>query len=94
LQFRELHHAAFRLNQRYTCHGEADQWNCQPSSDNCGRDGSQEIDLRRGPENGMILANPKTSLPVVDLCSEAKGPTKSDDKIFRLSPMPLSACGL
>jgi hypothetical protein len=42
----------------------------------------------------MILANPKTSLPLVDLCSEAKGATKSDDKIFRLSPMPLSACEL
>jgi hypothetical protein len=86
--------ASKSLNQRYTCHGEADQWNCQPSSDNCARDGSQEIDLRRGPGNGMILANPKTSLPLVDLCSEAKGPTKSDDRIFRLSPMPLSACGL
>jgi hypothetical protein len=86
--------ASKSLDQRYTCHGEADQWSCQPSSDNCARDGSQEIDLRRGPGNGMVVANPKASLPLADLCSEAKGATKSDDKIFRLSPMPLSACGL
>jgi hypothetical protein len=34
--------------------------------------------------NGAILlANPKTGLPIVDMCApEGKGSTRSDDKIF------------
>jgi hypothetical protein len=87
--------ASKNVAQRYSCQGEADQWKCAPSSDACTLDtNAREIDLRRDLNNGMILANPKTSLPIVDLCSSEKGPTKSDDKIFRLSPMPLPACGL
>jgi hypothetical protein len=82
------------VSQRYSCRGEADQWKCSPSSDDCTSD-SLEIDLRRDLNNGVILANPNTSLPLVKLCSsDVKLPTKSDDKIFRLSPMPLSACGM
>jgi hypothetical protein len=42
-----------------------------------------------------LLANPKSGLPIVDMCAaEGKGFTRSDDKIFRLNEMPLSACGL
>ncbi len=89
------HGASKSLTQRYSCQGQADQWTCSALSDACTLDNNaREIDLRRDLNNGMILANPKTSLPIVDLCESDKGPTKSDDKIFRLSPMPLSACGL
>jgi hypothetical protein len=43
----------------------------------------------------VLLANPKSGLPIVDMCApEGKGITRSDDKIFRLNEMPLSACGL
>jgi hypothetical protein len=88
--------ASKSLTQRYYCNGEADQWKCLASSDACSLDSNAlEIDLRRDINNGMILANPKSALPVADLCeSDVKGPTKSDDKIFRLNPMPLSACGM
>ncbi|WP_395383686.1 hypothetical protein ACHMW4_07985 [Mesorhizobium sp. UC22_110] len=39
----------------------------------------------------MMLANPKESLPLADLC-QAGGNTKSDDRVFRLEAMPQSAC--
>ena len=95
--------------QRYDCSGEADQWKCLATDAACGISDSieYEIDLRRDLNNGMILANPMSALPIVDLCkpdgtgsfvptqeAEGKVLTKSDDKFFRLSPMPLSACGL
>jgi hypothetical protein len=89
--------ASKSLAQRYRCQGQGDQWECSASSsDACTLDGAGlAIDLRRDLNNGMILANPRSALPVVDLCGSGEpGPTKSDDKIFRLSPMPLSACGL
>ena len=80
--------ASKNVSQRYDCHGEGDQWRCSVC-------GALEIDLRRDLNNGMILANPNSALPIADICeSDAKGATKSDDKIFRLNPMPLSACGL
>ena len=41
----------------------------------------------------MMLANPNSSLAIVDLCSKAAdGKTVSDDKVYRLQPMPQSAC--
>jgi hypothetical protein len=78
----------------YVCQGEADQWNCAPSSD-CDLE-RREIYLRRGAGGTLIVANPKSGLPLVDTCaaSETAGSTRSDDKIFRLTPMPLSACGM
>jgi hypothetical protein len=88
--------ASKNVSQRYNCNGEGDQWQCSPSSGDCSGGGvGNEIDLRRDLNNGMILANPISSLPIVPLCqSDDRIPTKSDDKIFRLNPMPLSACGL
>jgi hypothetical protein len=83
--------ASKNLTERFDCQGEADQWKCSTSSSAC----SLEIDLRRDLNNGMILANPNKSLPILAICeSDVKAPAKSDDKIFRLSSMPLSACGL
>jgi hypothetical protein len=80
----------------YFCQGEADQWRCSPTTAAGGCDIAQkEIFIKRGVDGTMMLANPKSALPIVDLCSPGgKGSTRSDDKVYRMSVMPLSACGL
>jgi hypothetical protein len=82
--------------QNYSCDGEGDQWRCVATA----KEGAascdlseKEIYLRRGVNGTMMLANPNSSMPIADMCSTS-GKTKSDDKVFRLDPMPLSACGL
>ncbi|TIU26983.1 MAG: hypothetical protein E5W38_26425, partial [Mesorhizobium sp.] len=84
------------VTQTYTCQGEADQWRCSASSkmSDFACDISQkEIFLKRGAGGTMMLANPNSALAIVDLCSKAAGgKTKSDDKVYRLNPMPQSAC--
>jgi hypothetical protein len=84
------------VTQVYNCEGEADQWRCVASakmSDFSCDLAAKEIYLRRGANGTMMLANPNSSLPIVDLCSKAAdGKTKSDDKVYRLEPMPQSAC--
>ena len=53
----------------------------------------KEIFLKRGANGTMMLANPNSSLAIVDLCSKAaEGKTQSDDKVYRLESMPQSAC--
>ncbi|TKB21238.1 MAG: hypothetical protein E5V75_04080 [Mesorhizobium sp.] len=85
-----------KVTQTYTCQGEADQWRCSASSkmSDFACDISQkEIFLKRGAGGTMMLANPNSALAIVDLCSKAAGgKTKSDDKVYRLNPMPQSAC--
>ncbi|TGQ33222.1 MULTISPECIES: hypothetical protein [unclassified Mesorhizobium] len=85
-----------KVTQTYFCQGEADQWRCAASakmSDFSCDIAQKEIFLRRGANGTMMLANPNSSLPIVDLCSKvAEGDTRSDDKVFRLTPMPQSAC--
>ncbi|TGQ51068.1 hypothetical protein EN836_26385 [Mesorhizobium sp. M1C.F.Ca.ET.193.01.1.1] len=85
-----------KVTQTYSCQGEADQWRCSASSkmSDFACDISQkEIFLKRGASATMMLANPNSALAIVDLCSKAAGgKTKSDDKIYRLNPMPQSAC--
>jgi len=81
--------------QSYTCDGEGDQWRCVATGRTSGADcdvSAREIYLRRGAGGTMMLANPGAGLPVADLCS-AGGETTSDDKVFRLDPMPQSQCG-
>jgi len=83
-----------KVTQTYSCQGEADQWRCAASSkmSNFSCDISQkEIYLKRGANGTMMLANPNSSLAIVDMCS-ADGKTKSDDKVYRLEAMPQSAC--
>ncbi|RWL92131.1 MAG: hypothetical protein EOR68_27110 [Mesorhizobium sp.] len=84
------------VTQTYSCQGEADQWRCSASSkmSDFSCDISQkEIFLKRGPNGTMMLANPNSAVAVVDLCSKAAdGKTKSDDKVYRLQPLPQSAC--
>ena len=85
-----------KVTQTYSCQGEADQWRCSASakmSDFSCDISQKEIFLKRGANGMMMLANPNSALAVVDLCSKAAvGKTKSDDKVYRLSPMPQSAC--
>lgn len=85
-----------KVTQTYSCQGEADQWRCAASSkmSNFSCDISQkEIYLRRGANGTMMLANPNSSLAIVDLCSKAAdGKTASDDKVYRLESMPQSSC--
>jgi hypothetical protein len=85
-----------KVAQTYSCQGEADQWRCAASSkmsDFSCDIAQKEIFLRRGANSTMMLANPNSSLPIVDLCSKAAdGKTASDDKVYRLNPMPQSAC--
>jgi hypothetical protein len=81
--------------QGYSCDGEADQWRCVATArggNSCDMS-EKEIYLRRGANGTMMLANPNSGLPLVDICSPAD-PTGSDDTVFRLNAMPLSACGL
>jgi hypothetical protein len=81
--------------ERIMCGGEGDQWYCFPSHGACILDAYRPMYLRRGHDGAIVLANPQSGLPIVDLCApEGKGATRSDDRIFRLEPMPLSACGL
>ncbi|MES0091598.1 hypothetical protein [Mesorhizobium sp. M0030] len=83
-----------KVTQTYSCQGEADQWRCAASSkmSNFSCDIAQkEIFLKRGANGTLMLANPNSSLAIVDLCS-ADGKTKSDDKVYRLEAMPQSAC--
>jgi hypothetical protein len=85
-----------KVTQTYSCQGEADQWRCAASSkmsDFSCDIAQKEIFLKRGADGMMMLANPNSSLAIVDLCSKAAdGKTKSDDKVYRLEPMPQSAC--
>jgi hypothetical protein len=85
------------VNRTYSCEAEGDQWRCAASDRqaNAACDVSQkEIFLRRGVNGTMMLANPNSGLALVDLCSTNEEKTASDDRLFRLDPMPQSACGL
>jgi hypothetical protein len=89
-------HKTAKVTQSYNCEGEADQWRCVASaktSDFSCDIAAREIYLRRGANGTMMLANPNSSLPIIDLCSKvAEGGTVSDDKVYRLEPMPQAAC--
>jgi hypothetical protein len=87
--------AKFETQQRITCRGEGDEWYCYPSHGVCILEADRPLYLRRSANGAIVLANPKSGLPIVDMCvPEGKGVTRSDDRILRLNPMPLSACGL
>lgn len=85
---------ATKATQTYSCQGEADQWRCVAITTAGGAScdlSEKEIYLRRGANGTIMLANPKESLPLTDLC-QARGETRSDDRVFRLEAMPQSAC--
>jgi hypothetical protein len=57
----------------------------------CTGDFSRTIYLRRGEKDFMMLGNPNMGVPLEPYCGLDKK-TVSDDKVYRLEPMPLSAC--
>jgi len=57
----------------------------------CDAEGSRTIYLRRGEKDFMMLGNPNMGLPLEPYCGAEKK-TASDDRVYRLEPMPLSAC--
>jgi hypothetical protein len=57
----------------------------------CATDDSRTIYLRRGEKDFMMLGNPNMGLPLEAYCGPEKK-TVSDDKVYRLEPMPLAAC--
>jgi hypothetical protein len=80
----------------FSCFGQGNQWRCSlPTSEDgvCDTYMSKRVYLHAGRKDSLMLSNPESSLPIVDMCS-IKGKTASDDGLFRLYPMPLSACGL
>ena len=92
---------AGKIEQEYKhCFPELNQWRCYAKTANPTASASASCDvsnkrvyLRRGIDGTMMLGNPDSGLPIGDICAKST-PTESDDKIFRLSPLPLSACGL
>lgn len=52
---------------------------------------SRTIYLRRGEKDFVTLGNPNMGLQLEAYCGQEKK-TQSDDKVYRLEPMPLSAC--
>jgi len=89
--------AAGKIDQKYTCDPLANQWQCVAKSADPAVSAScdvfKTIFLRRGTDGTMMLGNPNSGLPPIgDICAKPEA-TKSDDKVFRLSPLPLSACG-
>ncbi|MDW6022262.1 hypothetical protein SAZ10_10915 [Mesorhizobium sp. BAC0120] len=90
------HSRSDKAVQNYSCDGEGDQWRCVATAKERAAScdlSEKEIYLRRGVNGTMMLANPNSSMPIGDMCATS-GKTKSDDKVFRLDQMPLSACGL
>lgn len=57
----------------------------------CNGDFSRTIYLRRGEKEFMMLGNPNMGAPLEPYCGLDRK-TVSDDKVYRLEPMPLSAC--
>lgn len=84
--------------QSYSCDGEGDQWRCVATTKTSDADcdiSLREIYLRRGAKGTMMLSNPGNGLPLIGLCSaKAQEATASDDRIYRLEPMPQAQCGL
>jgi hypothetical protein len=87
---------------RYTCDPEEGSWGCRRESvsDAPSACTDRSISLVRGPDNDIMVRNTHSGLPITKECETAptgeqypKRPlTRSDDKLFRLSRMPIDAC--
>lgn len=87
---------AAKAAQTYSCLGMGDQWECsaKAGAEASGCEiGERKIYLRRGVDDAMMVANPNGGVPIVDLCGAEGGKaTRSDDRVYRLRPMPQDAC--
>jgi len=102
----ETPNSGTRAMGKCQCGPEANQWRCVIDSavqvaappPDCGMHNGilsvRENVLQRGADGGMMLGNPTSGLlPFADICGKVEE-TRSDDKQFRLKPLPLWACGL
>jgi len=87
---------------RYSCHPEEGSWECRRDSVSDGPSActDRSIKLVRGPDDDILVRNSHSGLPIDDECEKAttgeqyprKPITRTDDKLFRLSRMPVEAC--
>jgi len=86
----------------YTCYPEEGSWGCRRDSagDDTSACADRTIQLVRGPNNDILVQNRYSGLPIDNECETAptgeqypkKLTTRSDDKLFQLSRMPIEAC--
>ena len=89
---------------RYACTAKEANWECSrivegdtPSACN-----ERSIHLVRGPGNDILVYNRNSGLPIDKECETAetgqqfptRPMTRSDDKVFRLTRMPIRQCQL
>jgi hypothetical protein len=98
--------ASARRDLQYVCRPQEASWRCTAVSGSDARSscGNGTVYLARGPDDDIMLINPQDGLPIEAACqakAEIRNPspddfqrreTRSDDKTFRLSRMPIEAC--
>jgi hypothetical protein len=87
---------------RYGCMPLEGSWECRRQTEGERHDacGDRSIHLVRGPDDDILVYNRNSGLPIDRECETAKDSgqyaqnpvTRSDDKMFRLSRMPVAAC--
>jgi hypothetical protein len=87
---------------RYSCSPEEGSWNCsrETQSETPSTCHDRSIQLVRGTGDEIIVRNSNSGLPITNECETAptgqqyptKPLTRSDDKVFRLTRMPVEAC--
>jgi len=87
---------------RYSCYPEEAHWNCsrEAPGDRPSACTDRGIQLVRGAGDEIIVQNRNSGLPIDRECETARTgqqysnspPTRSDDKVFRLTRMPTAAC--
>jgi hypothetical protein len=86
----------------YFCNPRAANWECtrQVHGERTNACGDRTIHFQRGPGSDVIVLNRHSGLPIDDECETAENtgqfpqnpPTKTDDRTFRLTRMPIAAC--
>jgi hypothetical protein len=89
---------------RYACYPREGDWDCrrQHESEGVSECRDRSIQLVRGPGDELMLRNNHSGLAITNECETAKGGsqfgnrplTRSDDRSFRLTRMPIRQCQL
>ena len=87
---------------RYACNPRTASWECRRQAEGERQNACPDrtVHLVRGPGDDIMLLNRNSGLPIDNECETAKNtgqfpqnpPTRSDDRIFRLTRMPADAC--
>lgn len=87
---------------RYACHPQEANWECQRlvEGDAVSACRDRSINLVRGPGDEIMLQNRNSGLPITNECDKAETGqqsgnrplTRSDDRSFRLTRMPIRQC--